>query len=119
MELEEFLELKDGEQLRDLDSIREVTMEDFLELDEWLEDMDQNSKKKLDEDQYTSRGDLKTSPNSSIDQHQPDENDRQTPHHRSTPTIYHRSTPTRLHRSIPTRLHRSTPIVEQNAKLRG
>ncbi|KAF2531882.1 hypothetical protein F2Q70_00031793 [Brassica cretica] len=40
LELEEFLELKDGEKLEDLDSSREVTMEDFLELEEWLEDMD-------------------------------------------------------------------------------
>ena len=36
-------------------------MEDSLELEEWLEDMDQNSKKKLDDDQHTSRGDLETS----------------------------------------------------------
>ncbi|KAF3527959.1 hypothetical protein DY000_02040739 [Brassica cretica] len=57
--LEEFLELEDGEKLEDLDSSREVTMEDFLGLEEWLEDMDQNSKKKLDDDQHTSRGDLK------------------------------------------------------------
>ena len=36
LELEELLELKDGEKLGDLDSSREVTMEDFLELEEWL-----------------------------------------------------------------------------------
>ncbi|KAF3485604.1 hypothetical protein F2Q69_00054584 [Brassica cretica] len=54
-------------------------MEDFLELEEWLEDMDQNSKKKLDDDQHTSRGDLETSPNASIDRHQPDEINRQPP----------------------------------------
>ncbi|KAF2570808.1 hypothetical protein F2Q70_00003847 [Brassica cretica] len=59
---------------------REVTMEDFLELEEWLEDMDQNSKKKLDDDQHTSRGDLETSPKASIDRHQPDGIDRQPPH---------------------------------------
>ncbi|KAF2563463.1 hypothetical protein F2Q70_00016123 [Brassica cretica] len=52
-------------------------MEDFLELEEWLEDMDQNSEKKLDVDQHTSRGDLETSPKASIDRHQPDEIDRQ------------------------------------------
>ena len=67
MELEEFLELEDGEKLEDLDSSREVTMEDFLELEEWLEDMDHNSKKKLDEDHHTSRGDLETSPKARID----------------------------------------------------
>ncbi|KAF2588657.1 hypothetical protein F2Q70_00038859 [Brassica cretica] len=54
-------------------------MEDFLELEEWLEDMDQNSQKKLDDDQHTSRGDLETS-KASIDQHQPDGIDRQPPH---------------------------------------
>ncbi|KAG5399960.1 hypothetical protein IGI04_014567 [Brassica rapa subsp. trilocularis] len=80
LELEEFLELEDGEKLGDLDLSREVTMEDFLELEEWLEDMDQNSKKKLDDDQHTSRGDLETSPNASIDRHQHDEIDQQPPH---------------------------------------
>ncbi|KAF3536389.1 hypothetical protein F2Q69_00023427 [Brassica cretica] len=40
---------------------REITMEDSLEMEEWLEDMDQNSKKKLDYDQHTSREDLETS----------------------------------------------------------
>ncbi|KAF3576165.1 hypothetical protein DY000_02031209 [Brassica cretica] len=44
-------------------------MDDFLEMEEWLEDMDQNSKKKLDDDQHTSRGDLETSPKASIDRH--------------------------------------------------
>ncbi|KAF3540264.1 hypothetical protein F2Q69_00023778 [Brassica cretica] len=79
LDLEEFLELEDGEKLEDLDSSREVTIEDFLELEEWLEDMDQNSKKKLDDDQHTSRGDLETS-KASIGGHQPDEIDRQPPH---------------------------------------
>nr|VDD31715.1 unnamed protein product [Brassica oleracea] len=69
-----------SEKLEDWDSSREVTMEDFLELEEWLEDMYQNSKKKLDDDQHTSRGDLETSPKASIDRHQPDEIDRQPPH---------------------------------------
>nr|VDD45266.1 unnamed protein product [Brassica oleracea] len=58
---------------------REVTMEDSLELEEWLEDMDQNLKRKLDDDHHTSRGDLGTS-KASIGQHQPDEIDRQPPH---------------------------------------
>ncbi|KAF3608886.1 hypothetical protein DY000_02049213 [Brassica cretica] len=58
---------------------REITMEDSLELEEWLEDMDQNSKKKLDDDQHTSRGDPETS-KASIGRHQPDEIDRQPPH---------------------------------------
>ncbi|KAF3554477.1 hypothetical protein F2Q69_00013799 [Brassica cretica] len=42
--------------------------------------MDHNSKKKLDDDQHTSRGDLETSPKVSIDRHQPDGIDRQPPH---------------------------------------
>ncbi|KAG5393742.1 hypothetical protein IGI04_023705 [Brassica rapa subsp. trilocularis] len=79
LELEEFLELEDGEKLEDLDSSREVTIEDFLELEEWLEDMDHNLKKKLDDDQHTSRGDLETS-KANIDRQQPDEIDRQKPH---------------------------------------
>nr|VDD35730.1 unnamed protein product [Brassica oleracea] len=79
LELEEFLEVENGEKLDDLDSSREVTMEYFLELEEWLEDMDQNLKKKLDDDQHTSRGDLETS-KASIDRNQPDEIDRQPPH---------------------------------------
>ncbi|KAF2541381.1 hypothetical protein F2Q68_00032201 [Brassica cretica] len=54
-------------------------MEDSLELEEWLEDMDQNSKKKLDDDQHTSREDLEIS-KASIGRHQPDEIDRQPPH---------------------------------------
>ncbi|KAF3570885.1 hypothetical protein F2Q69_00058749 [Brassica cretica] len=58
---------------------REVTMEDSSELEEWLKDIDQNSEKKLDDDQHTSRGYLETS-KASIDQHQTDEIDRQPPH---------------------------------------
>ncbi|KAF3560220.1 hypothetical protein F2Q69_00012553 [Brassica cretica] len=64
-----------------------ITMEDSLELEEFLEledgekfeDMDQNLKKKLDDDQHTSRGDLETS-KASIDRHQPYKIDRQPPH---------------------------------------
>ncbi|KAF2617662.1 hypothetical protein F2Q68_00039317 [Brassica cretica] len=78
--LVEFLELEDGEKLEDLDSSREVTMEDFLELEEWLEDMDQNLQKKLDYDHHTSRGNLETSPKAGIDRPQPDGIDRQPPH---------------------------------------
>ncbi|WZZ50823.1 hypothetical protein YC2023_050930 [Brassica napus] len=54
-------------------------MEYFLEVEEWLEDMDQNLKKKLDDNQHTSRGDLETS-KASIDRHQPYKIDRQPPH---------------------------------------
>ncbi|KAF3531076.1 hypothetical protein DY000_02042040 [Brassica cretica] len=79
LEREEILELEDGEKLEDLDSSREVTMEYFLELEEWHEDMDQNLKKKLDNDQHTSRGDLETL-KASIVRYQPDEIDRQPPH---------------------------------------
>ncbi|KAF3516811.1 hypothetical protein DY000_02060862 [Brassica cretica] len=83
-----------------VDVDREVTMEDSLELEEWLEDMDQNSEKKLDDDQHSSRGYLETS-KASIDRHQPAEIDRQKPlHHRSTPTR-HRSTWPTNYRSIP------------------
>ncbi|KAF3587714.1 hypothetical protein F2Q69_00029614 [Brassica cretica] len=56
------------------------TMEDFLKLEEWLEDMDQNSKKKLDDDQHTLRGDLETLPKDSTDRHRPDEIDRHLPY---------------------------------------
>ncbi|KAF2560281.1 hypothetical protein F2Q70_00017353 [Brassica cretica] len=45
-----FVTVFDPNKHEDLDSSREVTMEDFLELEEWLEDMNQNSKKKLDDD---------------------------------------------------------------------
>uniref|UniRef100_A0A0D3ATQ5 Retrotransposon gag domain-containing protein n=1 Tax=Brassica oleracea var. oleracea TaxID=109376 RepID=A0A0D3ATQ5_BRAOL len=61
------------------DGKKEDTMEDFLELEEWLEDMDQNSEKKLDDDENTSRGDMETSPKASIGRHQPDEIDRHPP----------------------------------------
>ncbi|KAF2606765.1 hypothetical protein F2Q68_00044157 [Brassica cretica] len=47
-------------------------MENFLELEEWLEDMDQNTEKKLDDHQHTSRGDLETSPKASIDRQSAD-----------------------------------------------
>uniref|UniRef100_A0A0D3E9R0 Uncharacterized protein n=1 Tax=Brassica oleracea var. oleracea TaxID=109376 RepID=A0A0D3E9R0_BRAOL len=48
-------------------------MEDCLELEEWLEDMGQNSEKKLDDDQHTTRKDLETSPKPHIiDLHPPD-----------------------------------------------
>ena len=45
-----FVTVFDPNKHEDLDSSREVTMEDFLELEEWLEDMNQDSKKKLDDD---------------------------------------------------------------------
>ncbi|KAF2605857.1 hypothetical protein F2Q68_00044635 [Brassica cretica] len=55
------------EDFLDLDEFLELELEEFLELEEWLEDMDQNLKKKLDDDQNTSRGDLETSPKATID----------------------------------------------------
>ena len=56
------------EQVGDLDSSREITREDFSELEDWLEDMDQNSEQKHDDDQLTSEKYLETSPNArSID----------------------------------------------------
>ena len=55
-------------------------MEDFLELEEWLEDLDQNSKQKLD-DQHTSGKGLEISPKTDdIYRHKPDEIDRQPPY---------------------------------------
>ncbi|WZY77812.1 hypothetical protein YC2023_024196 [Brassica napus] len=54
-------------------------MEDFLELEEWLGDLDQNPKQKF-YDQHTSGRGLKISPKADdIDRHQPDEIDRYTP----------------------------------------
>ena len=60
------------EDFLDLEEFLELELEEFLELEEWLEDMDQNSKKKLDDDQHTSRGDLETSPKASIDRQSAD-----------------------------------------------
>ncbi|KAF3595197.1 hypothetical protein DY000_02022062 [Brassica cretica] len=67
------------EDFLDLEEFLELDLEEFLELEEWLEDMDQNSKKKLDDDQNTSRGDLETSPKAIIGRHQPDEINRHPP----------------------------------------
>ncbi|WZZ78325.1 hypothetical protein YC2023_098897 [Brassica napus] len=67
------------EDFLDLEEFLELELEKFLELEEWLEDMDQNSKKKLDDDQNTSRGVLETSPKGSIGRNQPDEIDRHPP----------------------------------------
>ncbi|KAF3577176.1 hypothetical protein DY000_02032835 [Brassica cretica] len=61
-----------GELSRVEEAEKEVTLEDFLELEEWLADMDQNSEKKLDDDQHTLRGDLETSPKASIDRQSAD-----------------------------------------------
>ncbi|KAF3565751.1 hypothetical protein DY000_02016304 [Brassica cretica] len=64
---------------------KEITIEDFFKLEEFLELEDGEkledlySKKKLDDDQHTSRGDLETS-KAIIDRHQPDEIDRHPPH---------------------------------------
>ncbi|KAG2328606.1 hypothetical protein Bca52824_011334 [Brassica carinata] len=54
-------------------------MEDFLELEEWLEDMDQNSKQKVYDDQHTSGKGLETLPKNDIDQHERNEIDRYPP----------------------------------------
>ncbi|KAF2538755.1 hypothetical protein F2Q68_00020787 [Brassica cretica] len=54
---------------------REITMEDFLELEDEAqpENLDHNLEKKLDDHQHTSEKDLDTSPEASIDrQHPPD-----------------------------------------------
>ncbi|KAF2568537.1 hypothetical protein F2Q68_00025240 [Brassica cretica] len=67
------------EDFLDLEEFLELELEELLELEEWLEDMDQISKKKLDDDQNTSRRDLETSPKASIGRHQPDEIDRHPP----------------------------------------
>ncbi|KAG5397513.1 hypothetical protein IGI04_019327, partial [Brassica rapa subsp. trilocularis] len=78
LELEEFLELEDGQQLGDLDSSEEVI--DFLELEEWLGDLDQNPKQKFD-DQHTSGKGLENSLKAdNIDRHKPDEIDRHPPY---------------------------------------
>ncbi|KAF3558566.1 hypothetical protein F2Q69_00012739 [Brassica cretica] len=73
------IEKKRSPDFLDLEEFLELELEELLELEEWLEDMDQNSKKKLDDDQNTSRRDLETSPKASIGQHQPDEIDRHPP----------------------------------------
>ncbi|KAH0939094.1 hypothetical protein HID58_006555 [Brassica napus] len=39
-------QFEDRQQLGDLDLSEEVTMEDFLELEEWLGELDQNAKQK-------------------------------------------------------------------------
>ncbi|KAJ4889386.1 Uncharacterized protein Rs2_29134 [Raphanus sativus] len=74
LELEEFLELEGGEQLGDLDSSIEFTMEDFIDLEEWLE-----SDQKLHDERNTIRKDMETSSKASIDRYPPDEIDRHTP----------------------------------------
>ncbi|KAJ4876063.1 Uncharacterized protein Rs2_41081 [Raphanus sativus] len=74
LELEEFLELEGGKQLGDLDSSVEVTMRDFIELEEWLE-----SEQKLDDERNTMRKNLETSSKARIDRYRPDEIDRQPP----------------------------------------
>ncbi|KAJ4901996.1 Uncharacterized protein Rs2_15947 [Raphanus sativus] len=66
--MEDFLELEGGEQLGDLDSSIEVTMKDFIELEEWLE-----SDHKLDDERNTMRKDMETSAKASINRYQPDE----------------------------------------------
>ena len=69
------MELEDGENLGDLDSSREVIMEDFLELEECLD-----SEQKLDDERNIKRKDLETSSKISIDRQQCDEIDRHPPY---------------------------------------
>ena len=67
-----------------MDIDKEITIEDFLELDDFLKvldealprDLGQNSEKKLDDDKLTSGKDLETSPKASIDRHRPPGIDR-------------------------------------------
>ncbi|KAF3553397.1 hypothetical protein F2Q69_00011560 [Brassica cretica] len=61
---------------------REITMEDFLELEDETtpDNLDHNLEKKLDDHQHTLEKDLETSLDASIGRHQPDEIDRQSPH---------------------------------------
>ena len=75
-----------------LDVDKEVTVEDFLELeDEKLPgNLGQNMEMKFDDDQHTSGKDLETSPKASIDRHTSDIiNIHLTRHHRSVPTQLH------------------------------
>ncbi|KAH0858981.1 hypothetical protein HID58_087242 [Brassica napus] len=75
LELEEFLELENGENLEYWDIDKEITMEDFLELEEWFD-----PEQKLDDERNTMRKDLETSSKASIDRHQHDEIVRHSPH---------------------------------------
>ncbi|KAF3512089.1 hypothetical protein F2Q69_00006059 [Brassica cretica] len=61
---------------------REITIEDFLELEDKTtpENLDHNLEKKLDDHQHPSEKDLETSLEASIGRHQPDEIDRQPSH---------------------------------------
>ncbi|KAF2576431.1 hypothetical protein F2Q70_00003908 [Brassica cretica] len=68
LELEEFLELENGENLEYWDTDKEITMEDFLDLEEWFD-----PEQKLDDERNTMRKDLETSSKASIDRHQHDE----------------------------------------------
>ncbi|KAF2566043.1 hypothetical protein F2Q68_00026719 [Brassica cretica] len=60
---------------------REITMEDFLELDDEAqpENLDHNLEKKLDDHQHTSKKDLEISPEASIDRQHPPDIDRYPP----------------------------------------
>ncbi|KAG2298968.1 hypothetical protein Bca52824_035440 [Brassica carinata] len=55
-------------------------MEDFLELEEWLEDLDQNSKQKLDDQHSSGKGLEISTKTDDIDRHKPYEIDQQPPY---------------------------------------
>nr|VDD54754.1 unnamed protein product [Brassica oleracea] len=102
------------EDFLDLEEFLELELEEFLELEELLEDMDHNSKKKLDDDQNTSRGDLETSPKASISRHQPDEIDRHPPCiiDQHPPSIIVRHLPDSIDLHAPERIDRH-PLLDE------
>uniref|UniRef100_M4DGJ1 Uncharacterized protein n=1 Tax=Brassica campestris TaxID=3711 RepID=M4DGJ1_BRACM len=100
--------------LTELDIDKEITIEDFLELDDFLKvldealprDLGQNSEKKLDDDKLTSGKDLETSPKASIDRHRPLVTDR----HRPPGIDRHRPPGIERHRQLVTDRHRPPSI---------
>ncbi|KAG2330095.1 hypothetical protein Bca4012_020351 [Brassica carinata] len=82
-------------------------MEDFLELEDWLEDIDQNSKQKLDDDRYTSGKALETSPRADIGRHEPDEIDQYP--HESPYTTSHEKRSLKIKTRPPSDLETSSP----------
>ncbi|KAF2590960.1 hypothetical protein F2Q70_00038915 [Brassica cretica] len=102
------------EDFLDLEEFLELELEEFLELEELLEDMDHNSKKKLDDDRNSSRGDLETSPKASISRHQPDEIDRHPPCiiDQHPPSIIVRHLPDSIDLHAPERIDRH-PLLDE------